>query len=113
LISCFTNPFLIRDFKNSNPQGFKKKAKVRVTFWRSGYKQRNISPKHKKSQQMKKLFIVLAVASLGFVACNNDGETKEGTDSTTVKTDSTTIVTPPVVDSLPKSDTTMPKDSVK
>lgn len=26
---------------------------------------------------MKKLFIVLAVASLGFVACNNEAETKE------------------------------------
>ena len=25
---------------------------------------------------MKKLFLVLAVASLGFVACNNEGETK-------------------------------------
>jgi uncharacterized lipoprotein NlpE involved in copper resistance len=27
---------------------------------------------------MKKLFIVLAVASLGFVACNNDSDKKEG-----------------------------------
>ena len=32
---------------------------------------------------MKKLFLVLAVASLGFVACNNETETKsETTDST-------------------------------
>lgn len=30
---------------------------------------------------MKKLFIVLAVASLGFVACNNSGENKETTDT--------------------------------
>ncbi len=35
---------------------------------------------------MKKLFIVLAVASLGFVACNNEGETTEGTvDSAAIK----------------------------
>ncbi|MFN4315033.1 MAG: hypothetical protein ACK4E0_12105 [Chitinophagaceae bacterium] len=34
---------------------------------------------------MKKLFIVLAVASLGFVACNNEGETKETVDSTANK----------------------------
>lgn len=62
---------------------------------------------------MKKLFIVLAVASLGFVACNNDAETKEGTDTTTVKTDTTTIVTPPVVDTLPKGDTTVKGDTAK
>lgn len=30
---------------------------------------------------MKKLFIVLAVASLGFVACNSEGETKDAADS--------------------------------
>lgn len=30
---------------------------------------------------MKKLFIVLAVVSLGFVACNNEGEKTEATDS--------------------------------
>ena len=32
---------------------------------------------------MKKLFLVLAVASLGFVACNNETETKEGTADST------------------------------
>ena len=30
---------------------------------------------------MKKLFIVLAVASLGFVACNNESATEETKDS--------------------------------
>lgn len=44
---------------------------------------------------MKKLFIVLAVASLGFVACNNDSEGKTDKD-TTVVVDSP-VVTPPVV----------------
>ena len=45
---------------------------------------------------MKKLFIVLAVASLGFVACNNEGETKTSEDSSTVVTpggDTATVVT--------------------
>lgn len=53
---------------------------------------------------MKKLFIVLAVASLGFVACNNDSESTETKDTTVVVPD-TTIVTPPVVDTT-KMDTT-------
>lgn len=38
---------------------------------------------------MKKLFIVLAVASLGFVACNNEAENKTTTDSLTNSVDST------------------------
>ena len=38
---------------------------------------------------MKKLFIVLAVASLGFVACNNESKTEETTDSLTNTVDST------------------------
>ncbi len=42
---------------------------------------------------MKKLFIVLAVASLGFVACNNSGDKTETTDTTT------TPEVPAVVDS--------------
>ena len=37
---------------------------------------------------MKKLFIVLAVASLGFVACNNESKTEETTDSLTNVVDS-------------------------
>ena len=43
---------------------------------------------------MKKLFIVLAVASLGFVACNNESESKETADSAinaTVDSAKTTI----------------------
>lgn len=34
---------------------------------------------------MKKLFIVLAVASLGFVACNNEAEKTETTDTPAVE----------------------------
>jgi uncharacterized lipoprotein NlpE involved in copper resistance len=34
---------------------------------------------------MKKLFIVLAVASLGFVACNNEAKTDAAADSLTNK----------------------------
>ena len=37
---------------------------------------------------MKKLFIVLAVASLGFVACNNESKTEETKDSMTNVVDS-------------------------
>lgn len=37
---------------------------------------------------MKKLFIVLAVASLGFVACNNESATEETKDSITNVIDS-------------------------
>jgi hypothetical protein len=38
--------------------------------------------KLKITNKMKKLFIVLAVASLGFVACNNEAEKTETTDTT-------------------------------
>lgn len=56
---------------------------------------------------MKKLFIVLAVASLGFVACNNDADKTEVKDTTTVETPVTPVDTMPVtpVDTLPKADT--------
>lgn len=44
---------------------------------------------------MKKLFIVLAVASLGFVACNNEGEKTETADTPAVETPApATIDTP-------------------
>lgn len=47
---------------------------------------------------MKKLFIVLAVASLGFVACNNEAEKTESND---------TPATPaPVETPAPAQDTT-------
>lgn len=42
---------------------------------------------------MKKLFVVLAVASLGFVSCNNESETTTKEDTVT----NTEVVTPPVV----------------
>jgi len=38
---------------------------------------------------MKKLFIVLAVASLGFVACNNESASEANKDSVTNVIDST------------------------
>jgi hypothetical protein len=41
--------------------------------------------KFKKTHSMKKLFIVLAVASLGFVACNNEGEKNETADTPAVE----------------------------
>lgn len=43
---------------------------------------------------MKKLFVVLAVASLGFVSCNNESETTTQEDTTTNV--ETPTVTPPV-----------------
>jgi len=46
---------------------------------------------------MKKLFIVLAVASLGFVACNNEAKTDAAVDSLTNKVEETVA---PVKDSL-------------
>ena len=59
---------------------------------------------------MKKLFLVLAVASLGFVACNNESE------STT--TPDTTVVTEPVAPVTPDTtvvvtDTTVVVDTTK
>jgi hypothetical protein len=59
---------------------------------------------------MKKLLIVLAIASLGFVACNNESKTE-------VKTEDTTTVAPaaPAQDTLaaPAQDTTAKKDTTK
>jgi hypothetical protein len=54
--------------------------------------------KLKITNKMKKLFIVLAVASLGFVACNNEAEKTESTD--------TPAVTTPEVAPTPAPDTT-------
>lgn len=67
---------------------------------------------------MKKLFIVLAVASLGFVACNNESTTEVNPDSTTVvpvetptagSNDTLTIK----ADSTIQVDTTVKKDTTK
>jgi hypothetical protein len=58
---------------------------------------------------MKKLFLVLAVASLGFVACNNESETSTEVDSTTIV--DSPLVAPPVVDSLAGKDSILPSDT--
>ncbi len=59
---------------------------------------------------MKKLFIVLAIASLGFVACNNESKTevKEDTTSTVapVPAPADTTTAPAVADTTAKPDTT-------
>ena len=59
---------------------------------------------------MKKLFIVLAIASLGFVACNNESKTE-------VKSEDTTTVTPapaPDTTAAPaQADTTAKADTLK
>lgn len=61
---------------------------------------------------MKKLFIVLAVASLGFVACNNESKTEESKDTTTVVTPvDTTVVVP--ADTTAKVDTAAKVDTTK
>lgn len=69
---------------------------------------------------MKKLFIVLAIASIGFVACNNEASTDQAAlDSARIAdsirvADSTAAANAPVItDSLPASDTSAKKDSVK
>lgn len=54
---------------------------------------------------MKKLFIVLAVASLGFVACNNESETA------TENKDTTTVVAPDPAPAAPAQDTTAQGDT--
>lgn len=46
---------------------------------------------------MKKIFIVLAVASLGFVACNNAAENEATEDTLSLSTDS---VSTPAIDTL-------------
>ncbi len=63
---------------------------------------------------MKKLFILLAVASLGFVACNNEEKTEEApaTDTPAVETpapDTTTIITPADTTTVVTPDTTAAK----
>jgi len=60
---------------------------------------------------MKKLFIVLAVASLGFVACNNESETKTEGDTTTVVTPDTTKIITPDTTKIVTPDTTKTADT--
>ena len=65
---------------------------------------------------MKKLFIVLAVASLGFVACNNEAETpyeetqayKDSVTKDSLMKDSIMKADEAAKDTMPASDT-MPK----
>lgn len=61
---------------------------------------------------MKKLFIVLAVASLGFVACNNESKTEEVKD-TTVAPAVVDTTAAPVVDTTVKADTAAKADTLK
>ena len=61
---------------------------------------------------MKKLFIVLAVASLGFVACNNESKTETTAETTTTTApDTTTTVAPDTTAAKP--DTTATPDTLK
>ncbi len=55
---------------------------------------------------MKKLFILLAVASLGFVACNSEGEKTETADTTVIE--QPVVVDTTVVDTTIVVDTTAP-----
>ncbi len=86
----------------------KKKIKKRgLPFSSMGINTEIFHTNSKKKITMKKLFIVLAVASLGFVACNSEGETKEGGDTTVIETPApvdTTVVVP--VDTTVVIDTT-------
>ena len=43
---------------------------------------------------MKKIFIVLAVASVGFVACNSEAENKPAEDTTVAVTVDTAVIAP-------------------
>ena len=45
---------------------------------------------------MKKLFIVLAIASIGFASCGNEGDKKPATDTPAAKVDSPAVTTPKV-----------------
>lgn len=56
---------------------------------------------------MKKIFIVLAVASLGFVACNNEAENKPAEDTTVAVTVDTTNVVAPVTPADKAADSAM------
>lgn len=60
---------------------------------------------------MKKLFIVLAVASLGFVACNNESKTEEVKDTTAAP--ATETPAPATQDTTVVKDTTAAKDTLK
>jgi hypothetical protein len=62
---------------------------------------------------MKKLFIVLAVASLGFVACNNESKSEPAADTTATAPAQDTTATAPAQDTTAVKDTTAAKDTLK
>jgi len=69
---------------------------------------------------MKKLFIVLAVASLGFVACNNEASTETNTEDPLRIADSLhredsieQAQAQQMPDTTQHGDTTAPKDTTK
>jgi len=70
---------------------------------------------------MKKLFIVLAVASLGFVACNNEASTDQAAADSARIADSTRVAdsiaaanaAPVIVDSTAAKDTMPKADTAK
>ena len=66
--------------------------------------------KQKLKITMKKLFIVLAIASLGFVACNTESKTEVKTEDTV-----TTVAPAPAPDTTvaPAPDTTAKPDTTK
>jgi len=61
---------------------------------------------------MKKLFIVLAVASLGFAACNNESKTETTGDTTITTAPDTTATVAPDTTTV-KPDTTATPDTLK
>jgi len=64
--------------------------------------------KQKLKITMKKLFIVLAIASLGFVACNNESKTEVKTEDT-----ATTVTPAPATqDTVTVQDTAAKKDTL-
>ena len=66
--------------------------------------------KQKLKITMKKLFIVLAIASLGFVACNNESKTEVKAEDTVT---TVTPAAPATQDTVTVQDTTAKKDTLK
>lgn len=83
--------YLIRSFKNSNPEAGKKILKI------PGYllPSRGINPKsivnNLKFSKMKKLLAIALIAA-SFAACNNSADSSTTTDTTTVAPDTNTMM---------------------
>lgn len=62
---------------------------------------------------MKKLFILFAISSLGFVACNNASESEDSTETSDTSVVDPTLGNPPVnpTDTMVNLDTTAATDS--